>query len=144
MFFLPTSNTLISCFKDDSVFAWDCDTMKCLYQLNSPTSEKPMYKCLAATKDSRILAAAGRLSHCLPCYPLLPRLLMRELTSSTMVFNLIGGVEPQGCIIVARGTPFSYICIGELEYTVDRSISMASGGAPALCWRNPRVPRNPI
>ena len=60
MFFLPTSNTLVSCFKDDSVFAWDCDSMKCLYQLNSPKDVKPMYRCLAASKDSRTLVAAGR------------------------------------------------------------------------------------
>ena len=36
--------------------------MKCLYQLNSPTGQKPMYRCLAASKDSRMLVAAGRLS----------------------------------------------------------------------------------
>eukprot|EP00794_Sanderia_malayensis_P018697 gene18697-20585_t len=60
VFFLPTSNTLVSCFKDDSVFAWDCDTMKCLYQLNSPMDSKPMYRCLATSQDSRTLIAAGR------------------------------------------------------------------------------------
>ncbi|XP_057291272.1 TBC1 domain family member 31-like isoform X2 [Hydractinia symbiolongicarpus] len=60
VFFLPNSNKIVSCFKDDSVFVWDCETMKCLYQLSSPVGKKPGYKCLSATNDCRVLAAGGR------------------------------------------------------------------------------------
>lgn len=36
VFFLPMSNTIITCFKDDSIFAWESETLACKYQLHSP------------------------------------------------------------------------------------------------------------
>ena len=58
--FLPSSNCIISCFKDDSIFVWDCATMKCLYQLLRPPGKAPSYKCLACSHDCRFLVAGGR------------------------------------------------------------------------------------
>ena len=50
----------MSCFKDDSIFVWDCETMKCVYQLTVPPDKKPGFKCLASTNDCRVLVAGGR------------------------------------------------------------------------------------
>jgi len=60
VFFLRNSNQIISCFKDDSVFVWNCETMKCLYQLNGPIDQKLAIKCLTTSNDCRVLVAAGK------------------------------------------------------------------------------------
>ncbi|KAI5105790.1 TBC1 domain family member 31 [Silurus meridionalis] len=61
VFFLPLGNTILSCFTDDSIFAWESDTLFCKYQLPVP-QEGPRihYKAFAVTQDGKTLAAAGR------------------------------------------------------------------------------------
>lgn len=61
-FFLPLSNTIITCFKDDSIFAWDSESLNCKYQLPIPPDEgkNPHYKDLATPRDGRVLVAGGR------------------------------------------------------------------------------------
>ncbi|XP_030639028.1 TBC1 domain family member 31 [Chanos chanos] len=61
VFFLPLSNTILSCFNDDSIFAWESDTLFCKYQLPVP-QEGPRvhYKAFAVTQDGKTLAAGGR------------------------------------------------------------------------------------
>uniref|UniRef100_A0A8L0DJA1 TBC1 domain family member 31 n=1 Tax=Oncorhynchus mykiss TaxID=8022 RepID=A0A8L0DJA1_ONCMY len=61
VFFLPLGNTILSCFNDDSIFAWESDTLFCKYQLPVP-DEGPRihYKAFAVTRDGKILAAGGR------------------------------------------------------------------------------------
>ncbi|XP_008836218.1 TBC1 domain family member 31 isoform X4 [Nannospalax galili] len=64
VFFLPLSNTILSCFKDNSIFAWECDTLFCKYQLPAPPeSSSVSYKVFAVTRDGRILAAGGKSNH---------------------------------------------------------------------------------
>ncbi|XP_077620598.1 TBC1 domain family member 31 isoform X3 [Crocuta crocuta] len=64
VFFLPLSNTILSCFKDNSIFAWECDTLSCKYQLPAPPeSSSILYKVFAVTRDGRILAAGGKSNH---------------------------------------------------------------------------------
>ncbi|KAM5313278.1 TBC1 domain family member 31 isoform 1-T1 [Glossophaga mutica] len=64
VFFLPLSNTILSCFKDNSIFAWECDTLCCKYQLPAqPESSSISYKVFAVTRDGRILAAGGKSNH---------------------------------------------------------------------------------
>nr|XP_012598767.1 TBC1 domain family member 31 isoform X2 [Microcebus murinus] len=64
VFFLPLSNTIISCFKDNSIFAWECDTLFCKYQLPAPPESSSIsYKVFAVTRDGRILAAGGKSNH---------------------------------------------------------------------------------
>ncbi|XP_073086167.1 TBC1 domain family member 31 isoform X1 [Manis javanica] len=64
VFFLPLSNTILSCFKDNSIFAWECDTLFCKYQLpGPPESSNILYKVFAVTRDGRILAAGGKSNH---------------------------------------------------------------------------------
>ncbi|XP_067304784.1 TBC1 domain family member 31 [Pseudorasbora parva] len=61
VFFLPHSNTILSCFSDDSIFAWESDTLFCKYQLPVPQDEPRIhYKTYAVTHDGKTLAAAGR------------------------------------------------------------------------------------
>ncbi|KAE8599593.1 hypothetical protein XENTR_v10017246 [Xenopus tropicalis] len=61
VFFLPLSNTILSCFKDDSIFAWESDTLACKYQLPIPEDgTKLRYKAFAITRDGRMLAAGGK------------------------------------------------------------------------------------
>lgn len=48
--FQPLSNTILSCFSDDSIFAWESDTLFCKYQLPIPDSgPKISYKAFAVT-----------------------------------------------------------------------------------------------
>ena len=60
--FLPLSNTIITCFKDDSLFVWDSETLKCKFQLPVPPDEakQPHYRALATPRDGRLLVAGGR------------------------------------------------------------------------------------
>lgn len=61
--FLPLSNTIVTCFKDDSLFGWDSETLKCKFQLPVPPEEgkQPHYRALATPRDGRLLVAGGRL-----------------------------------------------------------------------------------
>ncbi|TKC49021.1 hypothetical protein EI555_003796, partial [Monodon monoceros] len=64
VFFLPLTNTILSCFKDNSIFAWECDTLVCKYQLPAPPeSSSILYKVFAVTRDGQILAAGGKSNH---------------------------------------------------------------------------------
>uniref|UniRef100_A0A8C3MER3 TBC1 domain family member 31 n=1 Tax=Geospiza parvula TaxID=87175 RepID=A0A8C3MER3_GEOPR len=64
VFFLPLSNTILSCFKDNSVFAWEFDTLHCKYQLSPPVEGSVLfYKVFAVTRDSRTLVAGGKSNH---------------------------------------------------------------------------------
>uniref|UniRef100_A0A670Y1M5 TBC1 domain family member 31 n=1 Tax=Pseudonaja textilis TaxID=8673 RepID=A0A670Y1M5_PSETE len=64
VFFLPLSNTILSCFKDNSIFAWDFDTLHCKYQLPSPIEGSSLhYKVFAITRDGRVLATGGKSNH---------------------------------------------------------------------------------
>uniref|UniRef100_A0A8C6SLW5 TBC1 domain family member 31 n=1 Tax=Neogobius melanostomus TaxID=47308 RepID=A0A8C6SLW5_9GOBI len=61
VFFLPLSNTILSCFSDDSIFAWESDTLSCKYQLPVPDcGPRISYKAFAVTRDGKSLVSAGR------------------------------------------------------------------------------------
>ncbi|GCC23790.1 TBC1 domain family member 31 isoform X1 [Chiloscyllium punctatum] len=61
VYFLPLSNTIISCFKDGSVFAWESDTLHCKYQLPVPEDESRInYRAFAVSRDGRTLVAGGK------------------------------------------------------------------------------------
>ncbi|XP_055019280.1 TBC1 domain family member 31 isoform X2 [Boleophthalmus pectinirostris] len=61
VFFLPHSNTILSCFSDDSIFAWESDTLFCKYQLPVPDcGPRISYKAFAVTQDGKNLVSAGR------------------------------------------------------------------------------------
>ena len=50
VFFLPMSNTIITGFKDDTIFGWESDTLNCKYQLPIPPGKTPHYKAYAPTR----------------------------------------------------------------------------------------------
>ncbi|NXU58620.1 TBC31 protein, partial [Turnix velox] len=61
VFFLPLSNTILSCFKDNSVFAWEFDTLCCKYQLPTLVEGSTLlYKVFAVTRDGRVFVAGGK------------------------------------------------------------------------------------
>ncbi|XP_059168876.1 TBC1 domain family member 31-like [Physella acuta] len=59
-FFLPNSNTIMTCFHDDTIFAWDLDTMAFKYQLPIPIGDSPHYRGFTASRDARYLIAGGK------------------------------------------------------------------------------------
>uniref|UniRef100_A0A4W6ED12 TBC1 domain family member 31 n=1 Tax=Lates calcarifer TaxID=8187 RepID=A0A4W6ED12_LATCA len=60
-FFMAHFNTILSCFSDDSIFAWESDTLFCKYQLPVPDcGPKISYKAFAVTRDGKSLVAGGR------------------------------------------------------------------------------------
>uniref|UniRef100_A0A671WWC4 TBC1 domain family member 31 n=1 Tax=Sparus aurata TaxID=8175 RepID=A0A671WWC4_SPAAU len=85
VFFLPLSNTILSCFSDDSIFAWESDTLFCKYQLPVPDcGPKISYKAFAVTRDGKSLAAGGR-SNLLHLWCLDSRQLVRVIQMPTQV-----------------------------------------------------------
>ncbi|XP_037129903.1 TBC1 domain family member 31 [Syngnathus acus] len=61
VFFLPLSNTILSCFSDNSIFAWESKTLVCKYQLPVPDhGARHTYKTFAVTQDGKSLVAGGR------------------------------------------------------------------------------------
>ncbi|XP_068592005.1 TBC1 domain family member 31 [Cebidichthys violaceus] len=85
VFFLPLSNTILSCFSDDSIFAWESDTLFCKYQLPVPDcGPKISYKAFAVTRDGKSLAAGGR-SNLLHLWCLDSKQLIRVIQMPTQV-----------------------------------------------------------
>uniref|UniRef100_A0A8C5ESD9 TBC1 domain family member 31 n=1 Tax=Gouania willdenowi TaxID=441366 RepID=A0A8C5ESD9_GOUWI len=85
VFFLPLSNTILSCFSDDSIFAWESDTLDCKYQLPVPDSgPRVPYKAFAITRDGRSLAAGGR-SNLIHLWCLGSQQLIRVIQMPTLV-----------------------------------------------------------
>ncbi|XP_035529140.1 TBC1 domain family member 31 [Morone saxatilis] len=85
VFFLPLSNTILSCFSDDSIFAWESETLFCKYQLPVPDcGPKISYKAFAVTRDGKSLAAGGR-SNLLHLWCLESKQLVRVIQMPTQV-----------------------------------------------------------
>ena len=65
-----------------------------------------------------------------------------RIMQDLMTVETISGFQPfwwSGTpMMYSSGYPCSYISIGELKHTVDRSICITSGGAPGMCSRNPQ------
>ncbi|XP_028985560.1 TBC1 domain family member 31 [Betta splendens] len=85
VFFLPLSNTILSCFSDDSIFAWESDTLLCKYQLPVPNcGPKISYRAFAVTCDGKSLVAGGR-SNLLHLWCLDSQQLVRVIQMPTQV-----------------------------------------------------------
>ena len=61
--FLPNSNTVLACFKDDSIHGWEADTFEYKYQLPKPEGEKFHFRAFAPSADGRLFVAGGRCIH---------------------------------------------------------------------------------
>eukprot|EP00795_Rhopilema_esculentum_P001525 gene1525-15971_t len=97
--------------------------MKCLYQLNCPSGEKPMYKCLAASKDSRMLAAAGR-SHFIHLWNLDSQHLIRiiqlpsktkEVRNMAFVNDSLSADNPETLAVLAQDGILRFINVNECK-----------------------------
>ncbi|XP_019849062.1 PREDICTED: TBC1 domain family member 31-like [Amphimedon queenslandica] len=60
VFFLPLTNSIITCFKDDSIHVWDTSTLDYKYNLPLPSGPPPHYRAFATTQDGSFLVAGGR------------------------------------------------------------------------------------
>ena len=58
--FLPLSNTIVTCFKDDSIFAWEADTLEYKFRLSVHEGPSPRFRAMVASPDGRLLVAGGR------------------------------------------------------------------------------------
>uniref|UniRef100_A0A3Q3KV10 TBC1 domain family member 31 n=1 Tax=Mastacembelus armatus TaxID=205130 RepID=A0A3Q3KV10_9TELE len=78
-------NTILSCFSDDSIFAWESETLFCKYQLPVPDyGPKISYKAFAVTRDGKSLVAGGR-SNLLHLWCLDNKQLIRVIQMPTQV-----------------------------------------------------------
>ena len=54
------TNTILTCFKDDSIHAWEADSLDYNYQIPLPCGPTPHYRAFAMPRDGRLLVAGGR------------------------------------------------------------------------------------
>ena len=60
VFFQPMTNTILTCFKDDSIHAWEADSLDYKYQVPPPCGSAPHYRAFAMPRDGRLLVGGGR------------------------------------------------------------------------------------
>ena len=56
------SNTIMTCFKDDTIFAWESDTLACKYQLKTQEGVNPAFKAFAASRYVYMVILLGVLT----------------------------------------------------------------------------------
>lgn len=59
-FFIPNSNSLMTCFKDNSILVWDAETMDLIHELRSTQSHDVNYRAFACNHDGSCVASAGK------------------------------------------------------------------------------------
>ena len=57
---MPLTNIILSCFKDDSIHAWESESLEYKYQIPPPFGPTPHYRAFAVPQDGRLLVAGGR------------------------------------------------------------------------------------
>lgn len=60
VFFIPSTNLIMTCFKDNTIFAWDAESLEWKYQLKCTQTDPIDYKSFAITKNGKTLVAAGK------------------------------------------------------------------------------------
>jgi WD40 repeat protein len=60
VFFLPVTDNILTCFKDDSIHTWETSTLAYNFLLPRPSGPSPHYRAFALTQDGQLLAAGGR------------------------------------------------------------------------------------
>ena len=50
----------MSCFKDDSIHAWESTSLDYKYQIPPPFGPTPRYRAFAVPQDGRVLVGGGR------------------------------------------------------------------------------------
>ena len=49
--FLPLTNSILTCFRDDSIHVWEADTLEYKYNLPVPAGPLPRYRAFAVTQN---------------------------------------------------------------------------------------------
>ena len=60
VFFVPLADMILSCFKDDSIHAWESSNLEYKYQVPPPHGPTPHYRAFAVPQDGQLLVAGGR------------------------------------------------------------------------------------
>nr|XP_039261457.1 TBC1 domain family member 31-like isoform X2 [Styela clava] len=61
VFFIPQTNLIMTCFRDNTIFAWDAETLEWKYQLKCNSQADPIdYRSYAVTRNGKTLVAAGK------------------------------------------------------------------------------------
>ena len=90
VFFIDSSNDIITAFRDDSIFCWDAESLTCKFQLPStvgPGEASPQYRDVVA--DGRHVVAAGR-SNAVAIFSLESKTLLRV---AKLPGNLVNSVK---------------------------------------------------
>ena len=54
------TNIILSCFKDDSIHAWESETLDYKYQIPPPFGPTPRYRTFTVPRDGHLLVGGGR------------------------------------------------------------------------------------
>lgn len=60
--FIPNSNSILTCFKDNSLLVWDAETMELKHELQSTQAHDVTYRTFACNFDGSSVACAGKSS----------------------------------------------------------------------------------
>lgn len=60
--FIPNSNSIMTCFKDNSILIWDAESMTLLHELKSSLAYNVTYRSFTCNSDGSSIAAAGKSS----------------------------------------------------------------------------------
>ncbi|XP_067934777.1 TBC1 domain family member 31-like isoform X2 [Watersipora subatra] len=58
--FIPSSNSILTCFKDNSMLVWDAESMELKHELKSTQSYDVSYRTFACNSDGSVVACAGK------------------------------------------------------------------------------------
>lgn len=58
--FIPNSNSMLTCFKDNSMLVWDAESMDLKYELRSSQSLDVTYRVFTCNSDGSSVACAGK------------------------------------------------------------------------------------
>lgn len=59
-FFIPNSNSILTCFKDNSLLIWDAETMSLKHELKSTQAYDVAYRAICCNSDGSSVACAGK------------------------------------------------------------------------------------
>uniref|UniRef100_H2YPL6 Uncharacterized protein n=1 Tax=Ciona savignyi TaxID=51511 RepID=H2YPL6_CIOSA len=87
VFFLPISNTILTCFTDDSIFGWETDNFEWKFKLECSSQHRIGYKAFSVTKDGQLLVCGGK-SNLLHVYSLTSHQLSQVIKMPNEVQNV--------------------------------------------------------
>ncbi|KAI4467260.1 wd repeat containing protein 3 wdr3 [Holotrichia oblita] len=117
MLFIPVTNDILACFNDDSIHIWKYETFEYLKQIIPASWNKFFIKCIAFTKNGRIMALGGHSSSiplfCSNSWNLEKTIFLQEQTKSVRYVTFIsqpfdGGANRVLSILSSNGIVYFY------------------------------------